>query len=63
MVVKSSIHAQARQRGLAGYSPNVALKSKAISCDDEYEYEGSEDDPDEVKHDYSDHMGLASRAF
>ena len=63
MVVKSSIHAKARQRGLAGLSPNVALKSKVISYDDEYEYEGGDDDLDEAKYDYSNHMALVSRTF
>ena len=63
MVVKSFLHAQARQRGLEGHSPNVALKSKAISYDDEYEYAGGDDDPDEAKYDYSDHMALVSRTF
>ena len=63
MVVKSSIHAKARQRGLGGLSPNVAFKSKVVSYDDEYEYEGGDDDPDEAKYDYSDHMALVSRTF
>ena len=67
MVVKSFIHAKARQRGLARLSPNVALKSKVVSYDDEYddeyEDEGGDDDPDEAKYDYSDHMALVSRTF
>ena len=63
MVVKSSIHDKARQRGLAGLSPNVALKSNVVSYDDEYEYEGGDDDPDEAKDDYSNHMALVSRTF
>jgi hypothetical protein len=63
MVVKSSIHAHARQRGLAGHSPNVALKSKATTSESEYEQEDDEDDVQETKDDFCEHIALVTRTY
>ena len=59
---KTADNAVARSRGTRR-SPNLALKSKAVECEECYEEEEEEGcGQEDTKYAFSEHMALASRA-
>ena len=62
MMHKNADNALARSRGM-GKSPNLALKSKAVSHQEEYEEYEEDSDSDDMKAGLHEVLGLAANAY